>query len=428
MMSGAFKKHKIQRHKELDSYTDRQERIEGWRQDRMNVGRALILGAGALGNEVAKNLSLMGLGYMLIADFDVIDRSNLSRAVMFRKSDARTNLPKAQILAKRVKSLNVNLNSKTQAFNGDIVWALGTGVYRRVDVVIGCLDNVEARKIANKNSILTGIPYIDGGIFGLSGNVTSVNPPKTPCWECAISPAQLELANERYDSCSRVMKMDWAAGRLPTVQVASAIVAGFQTQEAVKVIQGNPWAAGTILFYSAIGSQSSLDVVSITRRPDCWCNTAQPLTPVELDLSIQENSLSDLISAIRILKPCDPEILFPAPLVLERYCYSCQKTDILLRPAYSLNTEVLVCPNCHSSGDHVELLYAETSAPEKFKECRHEDIWQRMLEMKLQDLGFPMLGWVNYRVDPSNRFDFTVELAGDAELVMGDAQFLSVRQ
>jgi len=39
-----------------ESITDRQERIAGWRQDLMAEGRALIIGAGALGNEVAKKL------------------------------------------------------------------------------------------------------------------------------------------------------------------------------------------------------------------------------------------------------------------------------------------------------------------------------------------------------------------------------------
>ena len=62
-----------------ESVTDRQELISGWSQDRFSEGRALIIGAGALGNEVAKNFALTGIGYMMIADFDIVERSNLSR-------------------------------------------------------------------------------------------------------------------------------------------------------------------------------------------------------------------------------------------------------------------------------------------------------------------------------------------------------------
>ncbi len=427
-MDAKFKKIKLYRPKKVDSLTDRQERIEGWRQDRMSSGRALILGAGALGNEVVKNMSLMGLGYMLIADFDTIDRSNLSRSVMFRKSDVRGRRVKADLLAKRAKSLNVYSQSRSQPFVDDVVWRLGTGIYRRVDVVIGCLDNVEARKIANKNCILTGTPFIDGGIFGLSGNVTAVNPPRTACWECTVSPAQLELANERYDSCSRVMKTDWSAGRLPTVQIASAVIAGFQTQEAVKVIQDAPWAAGTKLLYSAVGSRSNLDVVNIARRPDCWCSSVkEPITPTELNLSVFQNTFGDLVSALRINYETDPEIIFPATLVLERKCNACHRVDIILRPSFSLTTDILVCPHCNASGDSVELVYSETSDIEKERRCSSQNIWQRMLEMKLTDLGFPALGWVNFRPTTEALSTLTVELAGDVETVMGDAQFSEVR-
>ena len=47
---------------------DRQERIQGWNQKKISEGKVLVLGAGALGNEVVKNLTLIGLGHILILD------------------------------------------------------------------------------------------------------------------------------------------------------------------------------------------------------------------------------------------------------------------------------------------------------------------------------------------------------------------------
>lgn len=160
-----------------ETSTDRQERIPGWRQDRLSQGRALVVGAGALGNEVVKNLALMGIGYILVADFDQVERSNLSRAVLFRKSDTRSHRSKAEVVARRAKVLNVMSQAHVQPFYGDVVWELGSGVFRRVDVVIGCLDNVEARMVLNAACLFTGTPFIDGGILGLAGNVTAVHPP-----------------------------------------------------------------------------------------------------------------------------------------------------------------------------------------------------------------------------------------------------------
>ena len=254
----------------------------------------------------------MGLGYMLIADFDHVEISNLSRAVMFRKNDVRKKGSKANTLARRSEEMNVLKNSHSQPFHGDIVWRLGTGAFRRVDVVIGCLDNVEARVAVNKQCLQTGTPLIDGAIFGLSGSVVSINPPSTACWECTVSSAQLLQANERYNSCARVMRSDLAAGRLPTVQVASSIIAGFQTEEAVKVVQGQPWASGTKLWYSAVGAFPNLDLVKITRRPDCWCNGVhEPITPIETHLSASENTFQDLLSELHHMGFEDVEIQFP---------------------------------------------------------------------------------------------------------------------
>ncbi|MFQ5422024.1 MAG: ThiF family adenylyltransferase, partial [Anaerolineae bacterium] len=61
--------------------------ISWWQQEIVRDATVLIVGAGALGNEVLKNLALMGIGHLIIADFDTIEDSNLSRSVLFRTSD-----------------------------------------------------------------------------------------------------------------------------------------------------------------------------------------------------------------------------------------------------------------------------------------------------------------------------------------------------
>jgi len=101
----------------------------------------MVIGAGALGNEVIKNLALMGVGYIFILDFDKIEAANLSRSVLFREAD--NNRSKAEIAAARAKSINPQVH--VQYLNGDVTTQLGLGIIRRMDAVIGCLDNREAR-------------------------------------------------------------------------------------------------------------------------------------------------------------------------------------------------------------------------------------------------------------------------------------------
>ena len=73
-----------------DPQADRYERlrlIRWWDQDRIRNARMLVLGAGALGNEVAKNLALIGAGKTYIVDFDKIETSNLTRSVLLCSGD-----------------------------------------------------------------------------------------------------------------------------------------------------------------------------------------------------------------------------------------------------------------------------------------------------------------------------------------------------
>src|SRR5580658_10585598 len=62
--------------------------ISWWRQERLRDARVLVVGAGALGNEVVKNLALMGMGTTYLIDLDVVESSNLSRSVLFREADS----------------------------------------------------------------------------------------------------------------------------------------------------------------------------------------------------------------------------------------------------------------------------------------------------------------------------------------------------
>jgi adenylyltransferase/sulfurtransferase len=61
--------------------------IPWWDQGKIQSARVLVVGAGALGNEILKNLALMGFLDIVIVDLDRIEVSNLSRAILFRPAD-----------------------------------------------------------------------------------------------------------------------------------------------------------------------------------------------------------------------------------------------------------------------------------------------------------------------------------------------------
>src|ERR1700712_388263 len=139
--------------------------IGWWDQQKLRDAKVLVVGAGALGNEIVKNLALLGIGNILIADLDLIENSNLSRSVLYRKSD--NGKPKATIAAKAAKEIYPDLTA--HSFNGNVVYDLGLGAFHWADIVIGGLDNREARLSINRNCWKCNKPWIDGAIQQIDG-------------------------------------------------------------------------------------------------------------------------------------------------------------------------------------------------------------------------------------------------------------------
>ena len=127
---------------EEDKYS-RLRLIPWWDQDRLKNATIMVVGAGAIGNELVKNLTLLGIGKILIFDMDGIENTNLTRSVLYRAKDVGRY--KAEVAAER--AMEINPDVKAKAFVSNIIDDVGLGVFRRMDVVLGGLDNrVKARR------------------------------------------------------------------------------------------------------------------------------------------------------------------------------------------------------------------------------------------------------------------------------------------
>src|SRR5678816_3723708 len=91
--------------------------ISWWRQEKLTAAKVLVVGAGALGNEVLKNLALLGVGQVYIIDYDTIESTNLTRSVLYRQSDAGKS--KAERAAAAVKAINPE--GRVHAVNGNVI-------------------------------------------------------------------------------------------------------------------------------------------------------------------------------------------------------------------------------------------------------------------------------------------------------------------
>ena len=162
--------------------------VSPFRQDMVSAAKVMVVGCGALGNEVLKNLVLMGVRHLVVVDFDTIEADNLTRSVFFTMDDAKAGRKKALVMAERLREMNPE--TEVQTICGDIAFDVGLGLIRRMDVVIGCVDNRWARYCINRLCMRAGKPWVDGGIDNMEGTARVFMPGEN-CYACSIGPEGL---------------------------------------------------------------------------------------------------------------------------------------------------------------------------------------------------------------------------------------------
>lgn len=206
--------------------------LSWFKKDKVKNARVLVAGAGALGNEVVKDLALFGVGHIYVVDFDQIEIANLTRSVLFREEDAYNHSNKAEIVAKRAMEINPQI--KVIPIVGNLFSEVGFGLYRTVDVVIGCLDSRMARYLLNRLCMRAGKTWIDGSIENLTG-VVKVYTPGINCYECGLSREEFNHIMLRT-GCADVVRAQTSAGRVATTPISASIIGAMQVQEAMKII------------------------------------------------------------------------------------------------------------------------------------------------------------------------------------------------
>ncbi|MEZ4513459.1 MAG: ThiF family adenylyltransferase [Chloroflexota bacterium] len=365
--------------------------ISWWQQEVVRNATVLVVGAGALGNEVLKNLALMGIGNLLIADFDTIEDSNLSRSVLFRASDRGRR--KVDAAAERVKELNPDVN--VQTWHGNINFEMGLGVFRHVDAIIGCLDNREARLSINRFSYAVNKPWVDGAIQELMGIVRVFWPGQGACYECTLSDLDYQIINLRY-SCPLLARQNILQGKVPTTPTSASIVAAFQTQEALKLIHNMEVQAGKAMMINGLTN----DVYTTEYPVKEYCMSHTTLDPiVELpQATTAETTLSDLLTIARAELGEEAVLEFDSELVVKMVCGDCgEETAVFQRMARLYDTE-FTCPTCGGRRE-MELTH-RISGDEPY------------LHRTLADVDVPPLGIIRAKNGSKRVF---YEITGDKE-------------
>ena len=314
--------------------------IPWWDQERLKNATIMVVGAGAIGNELIKNLTLLGIGRILIYDMDGIENTNLTRSVLYRAKDVGRY--KAEVAAERAKEMNPDVKAK--AFIANIIDDGGLGVFRRMNVVLGGLDNREARLSINQSCYKVDRPWIDGAIEALNGFARVFIPGQGACYECTMTETDWMLINKRK-SCALLTHEQMASGKIPTTPTSSSIIAGIQGQEMLKLLHADrnlPTLAGKGYVFNGLTHDSY--VVEYQRKEDCMSHDTYE-TIVEKPWSVKTISLREILTQIRNEQGEKAVLDFDRDIATRASC-SCGEHKDLFTPVHKLKGHMLTCPKC----------------------------------------------------------------------------------
>jgi adenylyltransferase/sulfurtransferase len=385
---------------EIEEPEDRFSRlrlIPWWDQDKIRAAHVLVIGAGALGNEILKNLALLGFTQVVIVDLDYIETSNLSRSVLFRNADVGSS--KAEAAARGYYDLLPEAASTIQPITANVMQHIGLGLFQWADLILGGLDNREARLWINRAAWKVNRPWIDGAIEGINGVARVFLPGQPPCYECTLGETDWAILDRRM-SCNLLLHEPNPQGRTPTTPTISSIIGGIQAQEAVKTLHHLPTLAGQGFVFEGLHHTSYK--VDYTENPDCMSHYTLDRI-VSLPQRSSDLSLGQLLERGRAdLATQQAVVEFSRDIIHQLICPSCGRTEEVFAPVGSISYQQGHCPHDNTMRV-VQTLSGYKGEPE-------------LAHRTLDQLGLPLYDIFTIRSLDS---EISYCLTGDAAEVLG---------
>lgn len=304
---------------------------------KMNIG---IVGCGAVGNEVIKNLALLGVGKLDVYDLDRIEIHNLTRSILFRESDIGRY--KSDVAAQRAMEIDPNIIA--DAYHGDFWDEMSLDKLRAYDVLISCVDNFETRLRINRLCATFFTDLIDTGIDSRFATVEIYPFSKRmliACYECNLPPSVYTEIEKRY-SCGWLRKITYQERIIPTTTITASIAGALACSYALR-------------FKDQVGTSKRVFSDTITGRTSVQDLFHNPLCP-----TCSDRKEPIILKASPEISTCvtgfphdfgrDDYIITSEPILTEYRCISChpKKRDStkVFALARKYNSQLVICPEC----------------------------------------------------------------------------------
>ncbi|KFM23322.1 Ubiquitin-like modifier-activating enzyme 5 [Auxenochlorella protothecoides] len=194
-----------------------------------------VVGMGGVGSVAAEMLTRCGVGRLLMYDYDTVELANMNR-LFFRPDQA--GMTKTAAAAATLTGINPDV--ALEAFTMNITTLAGFEAFKRslsdgagrsrVDLVLSCVDNYEARMTINQVCLELSQAWMESGVSedAVSGHIQTILPGTTACFACVPPLVVASGIDERT-----LKREGVCAASLPTTM---GIVAGLLVQNSLKYL------------------------------------------------------------------------------------------------------------------------------------------------------------------------------------------------
>jgi len=332
----------------------RHELIDWFSQDRLRASSVAVVGAGAIGNEIVKNLALLGVGQVDIYDFDNVEVHNLTRSVFLREADIGTG--KAAAVVRRASEVDASV--RLRAIEGDFWNRLSLGRLSRYSCAIGAVDNFEARIRLNQMCLMAGVNLVNAAIDSRRAVIESFPFGDSwggACYECHLPETAYARLAERY-SCGGLRRRAQAARQVPTTAVTASVAGALAVSTALRFGETGDarQSARRVLTDTIAGTSTAVDLGRNAACAACENLAARPaIVRARNRWSVEPELAAAGAGAMH-------QVLRLSDALLTGYeCANCgplaQAAQYVNRRAADFDDSIATCPRCAAPAVRVEI-------------------------------------------------------------------------
>ena len=220
-------------------------------QEKLSKIRVLQIGAGGLGSPLALYLVAAGIKELTILDNDRLSISNLQRQILYKESQ----IGREKVIAAKESLSTLNSEVEINTYNEYVDENSIVKYIENKDFIVDCSDNFKTKFLVNEVAVNFGIKAVIAGIKDFFGQIITINPKKTACYECVFNKPDIFESEE---------------GPLPVIGVTPGILGTLEALEVIKTSLGLPNLENKLLMVNLLNF--SIDTIDLVRSENCFCS------------------------------------------------------------------------------------------------------------------------------------------------------------